>query len=214
MYRYDEEITGAEPVTAAELASTVFVTDPAQNLKLEALITTARQQIESHCRIAVVKRTTTLFMDRWPTAPRSGRDQWWNGVKEMPISELYEVCRSITLPMPPLQSVTSITTYDDADAGTVFGASGYFVDNASKKQQGRIVLRTGGVWPVAYRVANAIKVIYVCGYDNGAVPVELKRAILGVAAWLWANPGDCDKNCTEMCGAAALVKSFVIHFPK
>jgi len=212
--KYNEVISGTEPVTAAQLAASLYVTDPAQNAKLENLIIVARQQIESHCRIAIVKRTYTMFMDGFGYGYRRDRQEWWNGVREAPISELHCVPREIYLGYPPLRSVTSVSTFNDADEETVFAAGGYYVDNASMRQQGRVVLRQGGIWPVALRVANSVKVVFVAGYDDGSVPAEIKQAIIGVASWLYANPGDCDKNCTEMCGAAALVKSFVVYFPK
>lgn len=212
MKRYSEAITGAEPVTAADLAAIIRGTDPAENALLTTYGLAARQQVESHCRIAIVQRTVTMFLDGFSIHSRSS--DWFDGVRELPISELYGATRDITVPLPPLQSVTSITTYDDSDAATVLAASAYFVDTAAKRQQGRIVLRRGSVWPSALRVANAVGVVYVAGFVDGGVPAEIKQAILGVAAYLYAHRGDCGGDCMNACGMAALVSSFVVQEPR
>jgi uncharacterized phiE125 gp8 family phage protein len=212
MKRYDETITGAEPVDAAALAAVIRGTNPAETALLTSYCKVARQQVESHCRIAVVQRTVTMFIDRFPWREKQG--MWWDGVRELPISELYDAQREVFLPLPPLQTVTSIMTYDDSDAGTVFDAANYYVDASDKRQQGRVVLRTGAVWPNALRVANAVKFIYVAGYADNTVPEEVKQAILGVGAYLYANRGDCGGDCVGACGMGALLSSFVVRDPR
>ncbi len=221
MKRYTYSDTGTFPATAvAALAKVLRISSTAENARLETLIRTARMQVEAHCRIAVIKKTVTLFMDGFTTRERRGTERggdrggWWSGVREMPISELYEQKREIDLPLPPLVSVTSITTYDDSDAATTFGASNYYVDTSDRKQQGRVVLRIGSVWPIGLRVANAIKIIYEAGYENDAIPQDLIDAVIAVAAYLYANPGSCGGDCVGPCGAATLLQSYVILVPR
>ncbi len=212
MKRYDEIITGAEPVTAAELAKVLEITDPGQTPFLTTLVKVARQQVEAYCRIAIVQRTITMFMDRFPVEDHD--KGWWDGVREAPISSIFAAVRKIEMPLPPLQSVTSVTTFDDSDVGTIFAAAGYFVDTASKRQQGRVVLRDGITWPIALRSANAIQFVYVAGYADGSVPDDLKQAILGIGAYLFANRGDCGGDCVGKCGMAMLLESYIIRVPR
>ena len=211
MQRYDEQITGAEPVTSTMLAETLRGTSPSEDAFLTRMCKVARQQVEKYCRISIVQRTVTLYLDRFPVTPTG--NIWFDGVREAPISSIFGEARKIPMPLPPLQSVTSITTYDDSDNAVVFGASGYYVDVASKNQQGRVVLRDGICWPVALRVANAIKFIYVAGYVDGSVPDDLKEAIIGIAAYLYAHRGDCT-GCEEACGMANLLRTYVLLDPR
>lgn len=215
MKRYDSVETGEEPVAPALIGAVLRLPNngSAETARLTTLAKTARLQVERHCRISVVLRTVTLFLDGFATRNRDGVG-WWDGVRELPISELYEQRRDIRLPLPPLVSVTSITTYDDSDVGTVFGASAYYVDTASPKQLGRVVLRNGAVWPVGLRVANSVKIVYEAGYTDGSVPQDIIDAITGMAAYLYSNPGACSGDCSEACGMAGLLRSFVIMDPR
>lgn len=78
---------------------------------------------------------------------------------------------------PPLQSISSITTYDDDDNGTIFSSSEYFVDTDSLP--GRIVLRAGASWPVASRTANGIEIVFVAGHGVAEdVPPPIRHGIL------------------------------------
>lgn len=81
------------------------------------------------------------------------------------------------LPLPPLQSVTSIT-YRLADGSeVVLDPSTYVVDSVN--EPGRIFLADGQAWPSAslYTV-NPIVVRFVCGYGAVAdLPAAITRAI-------------------------------------
>ena len=93
---------------------------------------------------------------------------------------------AIELPRPPLQSVTSLTVYDDADAASVVAASTYFVD--SDREPGRIVLRSGKTWPTVGRVAGGVEVVYVAGYGAATgVPQTIRQGILLLTAHLYEN---------------------------
>lgn len=211
MKRYDTVEAGAEPVSAADLAIQIRGTAASETSYLTSLAKVARQQVEKHCRIAVIRKTITMFMDRFPS---ECSDDWWDGVRDISVTELYKQRRQIELPLPPLISVTSITTYDDSDTAVVFASTQYYVDASTKNQQGRIVLRQGAPWPIALRMSNAVKVIYETGYVDGAVPEDLKLAIMGVGAYLYANRGDCSGEPVEASGAGALCQSYMIREPR
>jgi uncharacterized phiE125 gp8 family phage protein len=92
----------------------------------------------------------------------------------------------IKVPLPPLQSVSSIK-YDDADGNeqTLTAATDYFVDTSS--EPGWIVPATGG-WPTSiFAGINAVRVRFVAGYDpttdsppdlRANVPTAIKQGML------------------------------------
>ena len=96
----------------------------------------------------------------------------------------------VSIPLPPLQSVASITTYAMDDSATVMSTSLYQVDTASAPA--RVALKIGVTVPVNLRAMNAIAIAFTAGYGDAAsdVPDAIKRAILMIAADLYANRGD------------------------
>jgi len=103
--------------------------------------------------------------------------------------ELYSndwpVGKYIQLPKSPLQSVTSLKYYDDADVEYVFDSTNYNIDEVS--EPGRIVLKYGYSWPgVRVRTSKGIIVRYVSGYeDETKIPPTISQAILMLAGHLY-----------------------------
>ena len=171
---------------------------------INSLIVGVTAQAEKFLNRALITQTWTLFLDRWPVT--RGRD-WWDGVRDLAITELNTGSRFLEVPKPPLQSVTSIITYDDADVATTFAASGYFVDSSSAP--GRIVLRSGQAAPSGVRVANAVEVIYVAGYgDQGDdVPEDILQGMRLMISHLYENRGDLGvtaRSALSTSGASAM----------
>lgn len=163
----------------------------------------AVDQAETYLGRSLITRTLTWVMDGWP---RTKVAPWWDGVREGSISDMYEHERSLDVPRPPLQSVTSIKTYDDADVATVFAASKYFVDAASD-EPGRIVLRDAAETPAPTRVANGIEIIFIAGYgdDEAFVPEAIRQGILRMTTHLYENRGECSiEQARDQSGASAL----------
>lgn len=190
----------SEPVTADELRAQLKESEgELPDAQANALIQESRQLIEEMTGLALMPQTWRLALDDWP----SGQEQWWDGMRQLPISEIYAAnsLRAVDLPRYPLASIDSVTVYDEAsNATSVVVADTFDVDTYRKP--GRVVLRRGAVWPVALRGANAIEIEYIAGYANAAaVPALLKRAVKQVAAYLYAHYGD---DCTpdDALGAA------------
>ena len=99
--------------------------------------------------------------------------------------------------MCPIQSVTSVSTFDDSDNETTMAASKYYVDNV--REPSRIVLRQGATFPTALRVATAIKVVFVAGYANSyAVPEPVRMGMLQHIAFLYEHRGDMYEAASPM----------------
>lgn len=178
-----------EPVTVTELLTHLRV-DNTELSDSEALglIAESRQMIEDEIGLAFISQSWRLSIDRWP----GGAEAWWDGVRQMAISELYapNAMTSVSLPRWPLASITSVTVFDeDSNSQSVTVANTFDVD--TYQVPGRMTLKRGSTWPIALRANDAIQIIYVAGYANAAaVPAVMKRALKQLAAFLYTNRGD------------------------
>lgn len=195
-----------EPVLGSEVNTFLGLSTSDDDTLLDALATAAREQCEAYTGRALITQTWTMTLDRLP----GGREPWWDGVREMAVTELYGDPAPIFLPKFPVQSVTSVKLYDWADAATTVTASVYYVDTA--QEPSRIVLERGQVWPaVSLRAANGVEVVFVGGYGDAAadVPDSLKQGIKMLAAYLYEHRGECDvKQAVHRSGAASLWNAY------
>lgn len=187
----------SEPVTAAQfkahIADTSLSDDDANDY-----VSTAREMIETATGLALISQVWELTFDSWPATDGG---EWWSGVRQGAISELYGNPATIELPRYPLQDVDAVTVYDTAsNSSAVTIASTFDIDTYSIP--GRMGLQSGATWPVALRPTNAIVIEYTAGYgDNAAdVPAPLRMAVKQVAAYLYSHRGD---DCTADDALAA-----------
>lgn len=154
------------PVSLAETRAQLGIETTDHDATLAGIIASATELAEVYINQALITRTYKGFLDSFPA------------------------CRHIDLPRSPLQSVTHVKTYDDADAATTMDAADYYVDAASLT--GRIVLRQSGSWPCVERVANGIEIQWVAGYgdDPADVPEMIRLGVMITVGWLYENRGD------------------------
>jgi uncharacterized phiE125 gp8 family phage protein len=197
-----------EPVTAAEFKSQVR-DDALTDAEALAWVTTARAYIEEMNNLAIITQTWRLALDRWP----SGREKWWDGVRQGSRTELYGPSSFSDVPLPryPLQSITSVTTFDTGNNATAVTVADVFnVD--TYRTPGRLALRFGQTWPIALRETNAIVIDYAAGYGTAEddVPAPIKQGILLMAASLYENRGDgCSTvDAYAMSGARGMVEIY------
>lgn len=102
----------------------------------------------------------------------------------------------LELPLPPLQSVTSISYVDTNGSTQTLATDGYQVAGVGGSQPGYIVPAFGGSWPATRDMPEAVTVRFVCGYpDDGGSPPDLvanipeaiRTAIMSMIADLWSN---------------------------
>ena len=200
-----------EPVTADELRTHLREeSETLPDAEAEALIKGARQWIEDKVGVAFITQTWVLTMDRWP----SGRNAWWDGVREGHINIIDNSGHLIDVEIPrwPMQSISGINVYDeDGDATAVTVADVFDVDTSSIPA--RISLQRGATWPIALRANNAIEITYVSGYGDAAsdIPHPLKRAVKQLAAALYTNRGDCESgDMMKISGAASIMRDYKV----
>ena len=141
----------AEPVSLIEAKAHLRVDIADDDTLITALIVAARKWCDEYTGRQFVTATWDWFLDGF--------------------------CQSFVVPIPPLQSVTSIKYLDTAGVEQTLDAGTYRVDAVS--EPGRIALDYGKTWPSTYPVINAVTVRFVAGYGAaGAVPEPIKQAML------------------------------------
>ena len=152
-----------EPVTLTEVKQHLRVDIDDDDFYLQDLIAAARQHVEENVlSSALITQTWDYIIDDWPGDV-------------------------ITLPKPPLQSVTSVKYTDEDDNELTVSSSDYRVDTDSFP--GRIVLKTSASWPtVELKEFGGVVVRFVAGYGlEAAVPPSIKAAIKLIIGDLYEN---------------------------
>lgn len=208
-YRLDLVTAPAsEPITASEVKAFLRIDGSDEDALIASLITVAREKAESYTSRAFITQTWKAYLDCWPV----GKGKWWDGVRQLPISEIQGEKQSLEIPMPPLQSITHIKTYDDADVASTFSASYYYVSvySGERAQKGRVTLRDVATWPVYTRNADGIEIQFVAGYGSSAsdVPTQIRQAIIQEVAYLYENRNACEQDCMCCNVAKALLNPY------
>ena len=151
-----------EPVSLAEAKAHLRVDGDDENALIAQLIVAARRSCEEWARRAFITQTLDLRLEAWPSSV-------------------------LELPMPPLQSVTSISYTDSNGATGTVTASDYTV--YATTDPGRIVLKSGKSWPgVDLMPGPSLMVRYVAGYGGAAsVPANYRQAILLLVGSMYEN---------------------------
>ncbi|OPX87737.1 MAG: Phage gp6-like head-tail connector protein [Pelotomaculum sp. PtaB.Bin104] len=154
----------SEPISLAEAKSHLRVDGTDEDTFIDGLISAAREDCEDFQSRAYITQTWELWLDNWP-----GSD-------------------CIDIPLPPLQSITSIKYYDTDGTEYTMATVDYFVD--TKSYVGRVVLAYGKAWPsTTLRPANGVCIEFVAGYGDAAadLPAAVKQAMLLIIGDLYEN---------------------------
>jgi uncharacterized phiE125 gp8 family phage protein len=164
------------PVSLDEVKAHLRVDSDTEDALIAAMIAGAAGSAELYLGRSLITQTLRLTLDRWPVNG-TGRGvrfdgPWLNGP------------RLIELARPPVQSIASVTVYDDDDQASTVDPSVYRLANGSN-DRARLVLRKGQAWPTGARIADAIEIAYGAGYgDAGAdVPEPIRQGILALVAF-------------------------------
>jgi len=161
---YVSVVPVSSPVTVEDARLHLDLDDNYYDSQLDRLIDVARRRVEQDTRRSLITQTHVLSMDTFPT----------NGI--------------IELPTAPVQSVTSVTYVDTADATQTLSASTYSVDSSNTPS--RIVLNDGESFPTVRGHYDDVKVTYVSGYGSTVASVDpvAKFAILMLISHLFNSP--------------------------
>ncbi|MBC8287648.1 MAG: phage head-tail connector protein [Nitrospinae bacterium] len=151
---------GSEPVSLVEAKNYLRITDNDDDALISSLVTAIRQKAETWTRRSFITQTWTLWLDSIPEGAM------------------------FSIPLPLLQSVTHIKSYDSVNTVSTLDPDKYFVDGASIP--GRIALNDA--WPTGLRRINSIEIEFVAGFgDASSVPETIKQGILQWIKLLFAN---------------------------
>jgi uncharacterized phiE125 gp8 family phage protein len=152
----------SEQLTVSDVKLHLRLTsDTTEDALIAALITAARDYCEKYTGRAFATQTLVAYLDNFP-------------------AEDY-----IELPMPPLQSVTSIKYKNSAGTETTMTVTTQYIADTDS-DVGRIVLPYGVSWPsFAPYPFNPIAITYVAGYTT--LPRQLRQAMLLVIGSMYEN---------------------------
>lgn len=150
------ERTDVEALTAVEVKDHLRVTFDGEDAAIEDWIKSAREYLDGPTGIlgrALFTQTWELVLDAFPCAD------------------------AIILPLPPLQSVTSITYLDPEGASQTLSTDVYGVDDSGV--EGVIFRKAGQSWPSTLCQRGAVVVRFVAGYGDTAedIPRRLVAAM-------------------------------------
>jgi len=208
-----DTVPATEPVTAAELRTFLRETETGlPDAQADEFIEQAREEIEKSLNIAMITQSWRMSLDAWTIGQSA---EFWDGMRTGSVLALNasSPAAAVVLPVFPLQTITSVTTYDEDSTPTVVTVADVF-DLDIYRTPARLALKSGASWPTVSRAVNGIQIIYVSGYGDAAadVPKPLVRAVKQLAAYYYAHRGDgCDmSNAMQNSGAASAVASFKV----
>ena len=174
-----------EPVTLAEAKLWIKVDHDDEDALISSLITAARTAAEDYTRRAFITQTWKLTLDS--SGGGSVPDWLPAGTYDLPVNYFSgDIPTALVLPRQPVQTITSISTYDTDGTGTVFAPANYTISGT------RLVINE--YWPSNLRTYGGAEITYVCGYGAAAssVPEPIKTAIKMHVQLMYDDRTACD----------------------
>jgi hypothetical protein len=138
------------PINVQKLCDRLAITDLADRYDIGDLVDEATTEAETYCKSKFVTQTRIHYFDTFADP--------------------------LTLPWPPLQSVTSVTYIDTDGVTQTLSSTRYEIGESGG--YGTVRLRHGQTWPAVRDHEDVIQVKYVCGHGTQAqVPQGIKGAL-------------------------------------
>lgn len=161
-------------ISLTDMKSFLRVDDTADDVQIIAYIATATEIVKEYLRVALLTETFVLKADGFTDGYGDDRLLALGpGVHTASRPYVLGGGETLDLPFAPLQSVTSVVTFDRGNNASTYDAARYQVALTS----GRIYLNEGEVWPSDLRAQDAVQVTYVAGYGSGSIPAPILEAI-------------------------------------
>lgn len=173
-------------ISLADAKAFLRVDGTADDALITMLIGVAVDSAEKYLRRSILTKSLILTMDGFPFSDDDALVRLGSGTHQVPPTWITGGYDEFDLPYPPVASVTSITTFNPANVGSVFSASAYIVDNA------RVVLNQGFTWPLDLRDRAAVKVEYVAGYGAANLPSSIKLGMMQHLVAMYECRTGCD----------------------
>jgi hypothetical protein len=173
-------------VSVAEMEAYLVLTPGQDTALLQSLILAATDFMQEYLGRSLQTQTLRLVKDGFAEFADDNLLRLGPGVHTGSVPFILGGGNYLDLPRGPVQSVTSITTFDRANQPTVFSASAYGVDTAGD----RIYLNEGRVWPDNLRDFAAVQVDYVAGYTT--IPAAILQGLKQHIAAMYECRGACE----------------------
>jgi hypothetical protein len=154
-------------VSLADMKAYLVITGTADDALLTAFIEAATEAAKQYLRRSIVTETLELTLDGFTESNDDNLVALGPGTHTGSYPHLLGGGNEIDLAFPPVQSVTSVKTFDRANTESTFDSANYQLDGAG----GRVFLNEGVSWPVNLRDRVAVKVRYVAGCSVIATPI-------------------------------------------
>jgi uncharacterized phiE125 gp8 family phage protein len=174
------------PISRIEARDHLRLDEDFDDGQVRAYIAAATEWAENYTGRALISRTMQMFLDGAPVQEErlsEGMVTGYSNVRHR---------GSITIPMSPVASVSSIKYYADDDTESTWASSNYHVDTISTPA--RIVLREGATYPTDLRDANGLEINFTAGYGTNPsdVPESIRVAILQYMTFLYEHRGESE----------------------
>ncbi len=156
----------SDPISLAEAKAHCKVLDDEEDGMIVGYIMAARDLVETYTRRALATQTWDYTIDNdWPQAV--DRD-------------VYCVRDRITLPKPPVQSVSSVIYTDLSGTEQTLSTYQYRALRLNQERAEAIIEPAYNVtWPSVQRQGETIRVRFVCGYSSvNPLPESIRHAML------------------------------------
>lgn len=150
----------SEPLALSDVEAQIQYPLPDdQRVLVGGFISAIRQRAEVELHRAIIAQTWEVSFDAFPTS--TARNPF----------------AAIILPLPPLQSVESVTYTDQGGNVQTLAADAYVVDDSTPA---RILPAYGTTWPETLDYPNSVRVRFKCGYgdDMSTVPACIRQWML------------------------------------
>jgi hypothetical protein len=166
---------------------------------IESLIAAAAEACMAETGLSLINTQYCLTLNAWPAQPDNRC--WWDGLREGAMTQQH--LREMTLPRPPLVSVSAIENEDGDGNLTTYAVTHYFTDTGTP---GRVILKTSAPAPDGQR----IKIHYTAGYGTTpeSIPPALRQGLRQMVAHMYENRGDDAAQAMVSSGAGLLFRPF------
>lgn len=178
--------TGNEPVSVIEAKEFCRVDLDDDDALIQRLLGAARRRVEKETGLALTTQTWAAVFDSWPGIDRGAREglgDWWDGVKEGPISAIVPN-GAFLIDKRPFSSVTNIKTLDAYGVLATVDAAIYFTQISDWR--GRIMLKLGQTWPTTTLApTGGVEITFSTGFTT--FPDDLRVAIMMLTKFWFDN---------------------------
>lgn len=164
-----------EPITLSEVKEWLRIDSSDEDTIITKMIKAVRFNAEEYTRKAFITQTWKLTMQDFPR----DSDNFIPGFPRLTGRDF------IRLPRTPVQSVSSVKYYDNADILQTFSSTNYTVG------EDRIYLKGTSTWPSDTREGMSVEITVVSGYGAKTtdVPEDLRQAMIEHVAFKYENRG-------------------------